>query len=305
MQDCQDARVMRFLRSGFLFSLEKTASPSLLFCLTQPLMLRCTQIESGRCIYPLAQHSSCLFPSMCITGNAAQSYTFLSFFWLSYISAKNVGRIIKSTDFIASEMFMGHSVCKSLHIWIQSEESPTFSYAHFLSYRLRAGAKNSLKRLLCNWQALRATSFSRGRIVASGACLCVRNVIKSRFQNKTGAYRNFFFFIQKLLNFEANLTVWAVWALRQQSCQKRKEKKEEGWRTGTTAMWRGTTLLGKNSSIPCRVQSALSRHAEAGAVLPELPPVVRDEDEEEEEESRATCRFRLHTWKQWLWFLLR
>lgn len=203
-------------------------------------------------------------------------------------------------------MFMGHSVCKSLHIWIQSEESPTFSYAHFLSYRLRAGAKNSLKRLLCNWQALRATSFSRGRIVASGACLCVRNVIKSRFQNKTGAYRNFFFFFQKLLNFEANLTVWAVWALRQQSCQKRKEKKEEGWRTGTTAMWRGTTLLGKNSSIPCRVQSALSQHAEAGAVLPELPPVVRDEDEEEEEEeSRATCRFRLHTWKQWLWFLLR
>lgn len=122
-------------------------------------------------------------------------------------------------------MFMGHSVCKSLHIWIQSEESPTFSYAHFLSYRLRAGAKNSLKRLLCNWQALRATSFSRGRTVASGARLCVRNVIKSRFQNKTGAYRNFFFFIQKLLNFEANLTVWAVWALRQQSCQKRKEKK--------------------------------------------------------------------------------
>lgn len=86
---------------------------------------------------------------------------------------------------------------------------------------------------------------------------------------------------------------------------KNEKKKKEGWRTGTTAMWRGTTLLGKNSSILCRVQSALSRHAEAGAVLPELPPVVRDEDEEEEEESRATCRFRLHTWKQWLWFLLR
>lgn len=125
------------------------------------------------------------------------------------------------------------------------------------------------------------------------------------FRIKLGLIVIFLFFIQKLLNFEANLTVWAVWALRQQSCQKRKEKKEEGWRTGTTAMWRGTTLLGKNSSIPCRVQSALSRHAEAGAVLPELPPVVRDEDEEEEEESRATCRFRLHTWKQWLWFLLR
>lgn len=47
-------------------------------------------------------------------------------FLLPYIICENVGQITKPTDYIASEMFVGHTLCKSPHIWIQSERVQLF-----------------------------------------------------------------------------------------------------------------------------------------------------------------------------------